>query len=156
MSDDRLFASNNPIGRKWYFINLIILSLISYGTYFFFTKQIIPNVNSQDYSTICNWILYILLFLYLITFFSLIERRLYDASGSRNKGIYKSVGPIFTLTGLMVLITAVLNAYPTITIAENKITFPIETLNMIAYIAAGIFLVLMIVIGLIKGKKTRE
>ena len=24
MSDDRLFASNNAIGRKWYFINLII------------------------------------------------------------------------------------------------------------------------------------
>ena len=28
MSDDRLFASNNAIGRKWYFLNLIILATL--------------------------------------------------------------------------------------------------------------------------------
>ena len=62
MSDDRLFATNTPIGRKWYYLNLLILSGITTVTYFFFTKKVIPGIEGADHITIANWILYFFLF----------------------------------------------------------------------------------------------
>ena len=47
MSDDRLFASNNAIGRKWYFLNIVILSVITLITKYIFEDHIIPNVTAN-------------------------------------------------------------------------------------------------------------
>ncbi len=156
MSDDRLFASNNPIGRKWYFINLGILIFITLGTYFLFTKQIIPNVSSKDYNSIANWIMNFFMFIYAITFFSLIERRLYDVSGSREKGLYKTLAPILTLIVLLDVTVAVFNVFPSISFGGRDISLPLTLFNPIAIITGIIFIVLIIFIGLKKGKKTHE
>ena len=97
MSDDRLFASNNAIGRKWYFLNLIILAVITASTHVLFTKHIIPNVTSDVYEIIAKGFLYLAYIIYLITFFALIERRLYDATGTRDSKTYRNISSITTL-----------------------------------------------------------
>ena len=94
MSDDRLFASNNAIGRKWYFINILILIIITYITKQVFTQHIIPNVVSDVYEIIAKGILYFAYIIYLITFFALIDRRLYDICGTREKKGYKNTSAI--------------------------------------------------------------
>ena len=91
MSDDRLFASNNAIGRKWYFINLFILAVVSFFTNLVFTDYIIPNVTTDVYNIIAKGILYFLFLIYLITFFALIDRRLYDVFGTREVKGYKNI-----------------------------------------------------------------
>lgn len=156
MSDDRLFSTNNAIGRKWYFINLAILIIITLATYFFFTKQIIPNIKAEDFVSIANWIMKFLLFIYAITFISLIDRRLYDAAGSREKKFYSTFGSLLTLLGLFVAVVGVLNLYPTLNLGGREFTFPMNTLNPIAEIMSAIFVIIIIFIGFKKGKKTGE
>ena len=90
MSDDRLFASNNAIGRKWYFLNIIILTIITLVTKYIFEDHIFPNVTTEVYEIIAKGILYFAYIIYAVTFFALIERRLYDAVGSREKQGYKN------------------------------------------------------------------
>ena len=43
--DTRLFASNNPIGRIWYFINIIILAIVTIATKVLVLEYILPNAN---------------------------------------------------------------------------------------------------------------
>ncbi len=156
MSDDRLFASNNPIGRKWYFINLVILFVIITATYFLFSSTIIPNVATEDYVTIATWTMYFLMFIYFITFCALIERRLYDISGSRDKGIYKILAPILTLIGLFIIVVIVFNIWPSIPLSGREMSLPLEKFNPIAEFLSTIFGIIVIAIGLKKGKKTRS
>ena len=96
MSDDRLFASNNAIGRKWYFLNLIILSVIVTFTHLLFKDHIIPHVISDVYVIIAKGFLYLAYIVYLITFFALIERRLYDITGTRDSKAYRNISSILT------------------------------------------------------------
>ena len=98
MSDDRLFASNNAIGRKWYILNLIILAFIVVGTHILFTKHIIPNVVSDTYEIIATGFLYLAYIIYTITFFALIERRLYDITGTRDSNAYRNTSSLLTLS----------------------------------------------------------
>ncbi len=156
MSDDRLFASNNPIGRKWYFINILLIAIITAAIYFGMTKGVIPNVTNNDYIVIGNWILNIAMFICAITFFSLIDRRLYDVSGSRDKGIYKSLAPVLTFIVLFVVIVVVFNVYPTVEMGGRDLSLPLEIFNPIAILLSFVFAIIVFVIGLKKGKKTKQ
>ncbi len=89
MSDDRLFASNNAIGRKWFFFNIIILFFISAATTFIFNNFIIPDVRTQDYLVIAKTMLAFLNMVYIVTFLSLVDRRVFDILGDRESIIYK-------------------------------------------------------------------
>ena len=98
MSDDRLFASNNAIGRKWYALNLLILSVIAGGTHYLFNEHIIPHVTTDVYELIAKGFLYFAYLIYTVTFFALIERRLYDVTGTRDSKGYRNTSSILTLS----------------------------------------------------------
>lgn len=156
MSDDRLFATNTPIGRKWYYLNLLILSGITTVTYFFFTKKVIPGIEGADHITIANWILYFFLFSYFITFLSLIDRRLYDASGSRSKGLYKNISPVITFLILGLILIGVFNVFPSVTFGGREFTMNLNIANPIAYGLAAILGIFVVFIGTIRGKKSKS
>lgn len=116
MSDDRLFASNNAIGRRAYVVNIIILAIVTYATHYGFVEYAIPNVVNEAYGTITTWILYFAYFIYGITFFALIERRLFDACGKRDTQCYRTTSSILQLAvfGIILLF------------AKNYINIPIN------------------------------
>lgn len=144
MSDDRLFASNNAIGRKWYYLNILILIGILFATRYIFKGYIIPNVVNLDYDTIARSILYFLYFSYAITFLSLMDRRLYDICDSRSDIKYKQVSGFIQLTVVGQIIVLILKA------------FYIETgiFDSILQVMWIIVAVIAIAIGLIKGQIT--
>lgn len=146
MSDDRLFASNNAIGRKWYFLNIIILAVIAYVTNYAFKNQIIPNVTTDVYYLIANGIQYFLYGIYLITFFALIDRRLFDISGRRDSNIYKNISTILKLAVFVqILYLYCLWKQPQLPISYEQLYFVSIILNFI-------FISIVFVIGLFKGK----
>lgn len=146
MSDDRLFASNNAIGRKWYFLNIIILAVITYITKVVFSVHIIPNVTTDTYYLIANGILYFLYLIYLITFFALIDRRLYDISGRRDSNLYKNISVILKLAVfIQFLYLYCLWKQPQLPISYEQLYFISIILNMI-------FITIVFIIGLLKGK----
>ena len=146
MSDDRLFASNNAIGRKWYFLNLIILAVIVVATKFGFDDYIFPNVRTEVYELMAQWTLYILYGVYLITFFALVERRLYDICGERDTDQYKNLSAVLQFAVLFQILVLVL--------PNCEIQLPIsnELLQYIAYFFDGIFALTALFIGFVKGK----
>lgn len=146
MSDDRLFASNNAIGRKWYFLNLIILAVIVVATKFGFDDYIFPNVRTEVYELMAQWTLYILYGVYLITFFALVERRLYDICGERDTDQYKNLSAVLQFAVLFQILVVVL--------PNCEIQLPIsnELLQYIAYFFDGIFALTALFIGFVKGK----
>lgn len=144
MSDDRLFASNNAIGRRWYFLNLIILAVITVGTHMLFTKHIIPNVTTDVYEIIAKGFLYLAHTIYLITFFALIERRLYDVTGTRDSKTYRNISSIMTLAIFSV-------GFEIFCRLKNPSTpIPPEIISGLANIMAPVFA--LIVFGLIFPK----
>ncbi len=146
MSDDRLFASNNAIGRKWYFLNIIILAVITYITKVVFATHIIPNVTTDVYYMIANGILYFLYGIYLVTFFALIDRRLYDISGRRDANSYKNISAILKLAVFVqILYLYCLWKHPQLPISYEQLYFISIILNFI-------FISIVFVIGLFKGK----
>lgn len=146
MSDDRLFASNGAIGRKWYFLNLIFLSGITYGINYFFNNYILENVKTEDYSFIAHFIegfVYLLLF---ITFLSLIDRRLYDITGDRSSNSYRTVSSIIVLCFfIQIALLVSINTNFTLPITEAMA-------KQLSLISAGIFGVILIVLSMIKGQ----
>ena len=145
MCVDRLFASNNAIGRKWYFFNLIILSLIVGGTYYLFENHIIPHVTTEVYEIIAKGFLYFAYLIYTVTFFALIERRLYDVTGTRDSNGYRNTSSILTLAIFIVGFYFYYNwKQPSIPISEGIIT-------LAATILGVIFLIIMIVLMFLKG-----
>lgn len=146
MSDDRLFASNNPIGRRWYYINIVILLFISVITNFIFQQYVLPNVKNDLYYMVANGIMYFLFFMYFITFFSLIERRIYDLSGTRDAFVYKILsGTIF----LIIFYQIFMFASPHI---EINVPLDINLLKLISSVLYIIFVIITLAIGLFKGK----
>ncbi len=146
MSDDRLFASNNAIGRKWYVINIIILAMITIATKYAFTEYIIPNVKTEVYEIIANGMMYFAYIVYVITFFSLIDRRLYDICGARdNKGYRNTAG---------ILQFAVLFQILILTGQACNVTLQVSysALQSIAWLFNGIFLVITFILAFINGK----
>ena len=146
MSDDRLFASNNAIGRKWYFINLFILAVVSFFTNLVFTDYIIPNVITEVYSLIAKGILYFLFLIYLITFFALIDRRLYDVFGTREVKGYKNVSGFLSFVVIFQLIVIICKW------KAVAVPISIEILEVCAAVLDLLFMFIIFVLGFFKGK----
>ncbi len=146
MSDDRLFASNNAIGRKWYFLNLITLAFITIATQYFFDNHIITNVKTEVYEIITTWTLYIIYVIYIVTFFSLIERRLYDISATRDSSIYKNFSAILKFAVCFQLLVIIGQH------CEIQVGISYNVLQYIAYFFDGIFIFIAFIIGFINGK----
>ncbi len=147
MSDDRLFASNNPIGRKWYFINLIILSIIFILTLFVFPTYIIPNTKTEIYYLISKIIMYFLYLIYLVTFFSLIDRRLYDITGNRDSIFYILISRLMTFIIFYEIFIAINHLIP--------LKIPVYYMSLLYEIAGYliiIFTLITVLIGFFKGK----
>ena len=146
MSDDRLFASNNAIGRKWYFINLFILAVVSFFTNLVFTDYIIPNVITEVYSLIAKGILYFLFLIYLITFFALIDRRLYDVFGTREVKGYKNISGFLSFVVIFQLLVIICKW------KAVAVPIPIEILEACAAVLDLLFMFIIFVLGFFKGK----
>ena len=144
MSDDRLFASNNAIGRKWYFLNIIILSVITIGTELLFEHYLVPNVRTEVYYYIASFIKYTLFLLYLITFFSLIDRRLYDITGDRRSTKYRNISSIICLA-IFFQITVIVLPF------TNLINDCFDLSKQIASILDFVFFTIVFFMGFFKG-----
>jgi hypothetical protein len=145
MTDDRLFASNNAIGRKWYFFNLIILTFIVYITNYIFTNKIIPHVSSEHYVVIAEWTLYFVQFLYVITYLALLERRLYDICGTRDSKSYRN-GLAFIFLYVFLIIFGMFCAYK-----NPPLPFPNEIVISLGYLASGLLALKTLIFCLIKS-----
>lgn len=145
MSDDRLFASNNAIGRKWYFINIVILCIIALVTQVFFNSYIFKNVTNDTYMLIADFIRYFVYLVYLITFFALLDRRLYDISGDRRNNKYKSTSGIISF--------CIIFQFAVLVLPYTKAghSLPIEVLQQFAYFTDFLFLIIVFAMGFIRG-----
>lgn len=146
MSDDRLFASNNAIGRKWYYLNIIILGIIVVATHYIFQNFIIPVVKTEFYDLFAKIVLYFLYTMYAITFFALIERRLYDACGNREGALYRKVGDFLKFIVFYQVLVIVLNYFSTLEVGI------LQFMQDIATFLNGVFIFITLIIGLLKGK----
>ncbi len=146
MSDDRLFASNNAIGRKWYCINIVVLTIITYFTQLIFTDHIIPNVISEVYVIIATGFLYFAYLIFLITFFALIERRLFDICGTRDTKGYRNT--------LAILKFAVFCQIFSLYCQWQKPQLPISyvSIDYITMVMDLVFLAIVFALCFIKGK----
>ena len=146
MSDDRLFASNNAIGRKWYFLNLIILAVITAVTKFVMIEYIIPGTTTEEYKLVAKGVLWFLYGVYIITFFSLIDRRIFDIFGTRDSKGYRNLSSIlvFAIFWQIFAIYCQLK-HPQLMIAP-------ETIVLIAVVLDIIFFTIVLFITFIPGK----
>lgn len=148
MSDDRLFTSNNAIGRKWYYLNLIILSALTYAVHLLFQYIIIPNTATEVYTQIAIGASYFVYIFLLITFFALVERRLYDVCEKRDSQLYKTASLLIKIVILFQIAVIALNWFP------SGFQFDIYSLQNIATVLDFGFLIFVFAIGLFKGKIT--
>ncbi len=148
MSDDRLFASNNAIGRKWYFINIVILGIITLFTNVIFQNYIIPNARTETYEWVAKIILYFVFAIYLITFFALIDRRLFDVSGERETKLYKNISSILKFI-VFVQIIAIYCQWK-----NPQLPISVASITSFATFLDVIFLLIVILLGFFKGKIT--
>ena len=146
MSDDRLFVSNNPIGRLWYFINIIILAVIIFGTKFVFEQYVIPNTRTDEYTLIAQIIMYFLYLIYFITFLALIDRRLYDITGDRSSVIYQIVYGIMLIISFSQVFIYATDYF------HIKLPLDISLLNFIGLIGSVIFIFITVILLFFKGK----
>ncbi len=150
MSDDRLFVSNNPIGRVWYFINIIILIVLTFITKFVFEQYIIPNTRTDEYTLIAQIIMYFLYLVYLISFCSLIDRRLYDISGDRNSSAYKTISSLMSLIIFYEICVVVSNSF------SIKLPVDLEVLNSAGFIIFLILILITTFLGFFRGKISNQ
>lgn len=146
MSDDRLFASNNAIGRKWYILNIVILAVITVITRNVFMDYIIPNVKTEVYAIIASGMMYFAYLIYIITFFALIDRRLYDACGVRDNKEYKNTSAVLKFAVCFQVLILVGQA------CNIKLAISYELLQGIAWLFNAIFLIITFCLGFVKGK----
>lgn len=148
MGDNRLFASNHAIGKKGYFFNMILLFGITYATNWSFANYFIPNTTSETYAYIARFIEYFIYLIYIITFFSLLDRRLFDIAGDRRNESYKNISSI-----LKFCIFAQIVVYIS---ANTQFTLPIpnEIQHQISQALAILFVIIVFVLGLLKGNIT--
>lgn len=146
MSDDRLFASNNAIGRKWYFINLILLAAISYGVNWGFTNYIFQNTTNDAYSIIAKFMEIFVYIILGITLLSLLDRRLYDIAGDRRNGTYKNISTLITFC-IFFEIAALIS-----TNTSFSLPLPNAVMEQLIYVFAGVFAILTILLGLPNGQ----
>ena len=146
MSDDRLFASNNAIGRKWYYINLVILTALASFTNFLFLDYIIPNVTTEVHEIMAKGVMWFAYIIYLVTLFSLIDRRLYDICGTRDNKGYRNTSAVLGLAVFM----QILSLY--CAWKKPSVSIPYEFIDFAAMILDMVFFAVVFIIGLFKGK----
>ena len=146
MSDDRLFASNSAIGRRWYFFNIFILCVIAVSLHTLFNNYILPNTISEVYNIIASWILYFGYAIIIITFLALVERRLYDICGKRDNKAYKNSSFVLKFIVLYQIAIIVLRWF------EIGSSLPLNQMQSIATLLDIVFLFIVFILGLIKGK----
>ena len=147
MSDDRLFASNNAIGRKWFFLNIIIIIIITLFTGYIFDYFIFPYVKTNEYHIIAKSILVFLYIIYTVTFLSLIDRRIYDILGDRDKLWYKFLNSFIFL----VVLFNVYNFCIDYNIVK-KVIIPIDLSYFITICLNFLFIFIVFILGIIKGQ----
>ncbi len=146
MADDKIYASNNAINRRFYIGNIIILLIVYLITYKVFEKYIFPYATDESYLKIAHYFSWFLYILYVITLFSLVDRRLYDICGTRDSNVYKNISNFLT-TIITILIAAFINHYfAFIPIIQE------QTVSMIGMAAAWIYLFIMFILSFIRGK----
>lgn len=145
MTDDRLFASNNAIGRKWYCLNMCILALIVIGTKELFEKSVIPHVSTDDYVVIAEWILNFAYFIYSITFLALMERRMFDINGTRDSKKYRN-SLAFMFLNVFLILVGLYCQYNNPVLPFNK-----DILVALGVLSGVILVATVFVLGVIKG-----
>lgn len=146
MSDDRLFATNNPIGRRAFLINIIMLILITVGTNYLFNQYIIPEVKSDFYDKVANVMRYLINGAYVITLFALVDRRAYDIFGKRSHIGYKIFSNII-IVSVFYWIFEIIYLH-----TSFKFPLPSEMIYLIGYILALISLLVIFIMIFPKGK----
>ena len=86
--DTRLFSPNAPLGRLWYFLNLVFVGFISVGVNFAVNDYIIPQ-SKESFHFAVNFITHIIYFVLFVTMFMLIERRIKSINRSKDSVIHK-------------------------------------------------------------------
>lgn len=146
MTDDRIFASNNAIGRKFYVGNIIILIFVFAATIKIFEKYVFPFTTDETYLKIAQCFSWVIYLIYVVTLFSLVDRRLYDICGTRDSGVYKNISGFLTVS-IVIQLIALVNYY------KNIIPFiPQQTISGIGVLFAGIYTFIMFVLAFLKGK----
>ncbi len=142
IEDTRLFSANNPIGRVFYFINLVFLVFLTLGVHIGITDYLIPSVN-PSFILPLKVVLYFSYIIFTITFFMLIDRRLYDICGSRDTNGYAMVSKIINF----VIILFILSVIAFLTGSQLA-----PVVYQMLEIFLGIFALIIFILGLIPGK----
>lgn len=146
MSDDRLFASNNAIGRKWYVINIVLLAVITAVTKYVLCTYIIPYTTSELFKIISKGLLWLFYGGYMITFFSLIDRRLFDVFGTRDAKGYRNISAIIGFAIFWQIFTIYC------LVKKPPIPLPMDIIVLVAIILDVVFFSIVITIAFMKGQ----
>lgn len=146
MEDRSLFSANNPIGRVWYFINLFILGIIVAFIHIGIKYILLPKANAS-YELAIQCILYFAYIFFIMTFFMLIDRRLYDIFESRDSNVYNLVSKII---GAFVTIYFLFGIAFAVGINISEIFYSI------LYTVTILFALLVFILGFIPGKLTHK
>lgn len=95
MSSNEIFEINRAIGRKGYILNVLLLVICAIITNCTFTNYFLVHAKTDTAIQILNMVKYFLYFVYLMLFFSLINRRLSDITGDTDNKQYKRFTSFF-------------------------------------------------------------
>ncbi len=142
IEDSRLFSSNSPIGRVFYFINMVLLVFLALGVHIGITSYMLPVI-TPSFVLPVKIALYFSYIIFIITFFMLIDRRLFDICGSRDTKGYLFISKIINF----VILLFVLSVIAFITGSQLA-----PLVYKIFEIFLGIFALLILILGFIPGK----
>ena len=141
--DTRLFSSNNPIGRLWYFINIIILALLTVGVREGILNHVIPSAN-PSFEIPLKCILYLAYFIFAVTFFMLVDRRLCNIFITREDNGYNIISKILNTYISIIVVLLIF-----IGILHYR-TMPVPpVLETVILVMVGIFAIFALIIGFI-------
>ena len=141
--DTRLFSANNPIGRLWFFINIVILAILAVATRIAIVEYIIP-IAKDSYIFTLKAILYFAYFIYVLTFFMLIDRRLYHVCGTKDSNVYTVVSKIIGTFVLFMVVFLILAGVMNYKGASLPPSF-----HQLSVTATGIFTLFVFILGII-------
>lgn len=144
--DGRLFSANSPIGRFWYYLNLFLLAFLAVSAHIGILNYVLPAANPSYHAPI-KAILYFIYFILAVTFFMLLDRRIFDIAGSRDSGAYQFISKISSLVIFLLILSAA---------AYFKIINIPESYNSMLIIPFWIFIFMVFILGLIPGKLTAK
>jgi|GEM_PF-6132251 len=144
--DGGLFPANSPIGRFWYYLNLFILAFLAVSAHIGILKCVLPAANTAYHIPI-KAILYFIYFILAVTFFMLLDCRIFDIAGSRDSDVYRMLSKISSLI-IFLLIFSIAGYF-------NIINIPAEYSSMLI-IPFWIFVFMTFILGFIPGKLTAK